>query len=101
MDISSAIDSGLWRSQLLSYAAALKDTSDWVEANKKPKQLQSTDSDEEGVFATKIPAGIYQVVAQGQAGINEAHWTSRIVVPPGRTISVKLSSPEVSCVVQP
>jgi len=98
MDISSAIDSELCRSQLLSYAAALNDTLDWVEANKKLKQFQSTDSDEEGVFFTKIPAGIYQVVAQGQAGINEAYWASRIVVPPGRTVSVKLSSPEQSCI---
>jgi hypothetical protein len=97
-DISEASDRELCRSQLLAYTSALKDTLDWVEQNKKPKQLLDTDADEEGNFAIRVPAGIYNLLAHGRAGINDAFWTSDVVAQSGRTTLVKLSSPEQSCV---
>lgn len=84
----------------LQYITALDETSKWVDQNKKHQQLQSTDTDEQGMFAIKLPVGIYEIVSSGQAGINEAIWTKEdVIVPPRQTVSLKLSSPEVSCLV--
>jgi len=61
------------RSEMVGYDEAMLSTMEWVQQNKKLKQLLTTDADEEGAFQiTNAPAGAYTLVARGQAGANDA-----------------------------
>jgi len=54
--------------------------------------------DEEGNFSIgKIRSGVYNLVARGKAGINDAYWLQEITVKPGAKTEVKVISVEASC----
>lgn len=90
------------RREMVTHDEAMLSTMKWVQENKKLKQLLATDADEDGIFyITRVPAGRYTLVARGQAGANDAFWSSEITLKPGGSISVKLSAPEKSCLLSP
>jgi len=90
------------RREMVGYDEAMVSTMEWVQQNKKSKQLLTTDADEEGAFRiTKVPAGAYTLVARGQAGANDALWSSEITLKPGSAMTAKLSAPGKSCLVSP
>jgi hypothetical protein len=84
---------------LLVFAEAVSYALKWSQENGRPKEFMSVDTDEEGLFQiNRVPAGIYFLVARGRAGASDAVWTlDNISVKPGTGVSVKLSSPEESC----
>ena len=87
------------RRGLLVFVEAVSYALKWSHENGKPKEFMSVDTDEEGSFQMNgVPAGIYFLVAHGHAGANEAVWTlDNISVKPGANVSLKLPSPEESC----
>ncbi len=86
------------RQKLLALDQSIKDTTEWVLASKKPKQLLFADADEEGYFRIlNVPAGRYKVEARGQAGANDASWSADITVNQGEEVSLKLASPGLAC----
>jgi hypothetical protein len=91
------------RRGLLVFAEAVSHALRWTDENGRPKEFMSVDTDEEGSFKiTGVPAGYYFLVVRGRAGPNDAVWTlNDILVKPGTDVSVKLSSPEESCLALP
>jgi len=90
------------RGEMVAHDKAMLSTMEWVQQNKRLKQLLTADADEDGIFRiTRVPAGHYTLVARGHAGTNDAFWSSEITVKSGSAISVKLSAPEKSCLVSP
>jgi hypothetical protein len=87
------------RQDMLATDEVIAETMRWELAHKVPKQFLSTDADEEGFFQIKrVPAGQYEIVARGQAGINDGLWQSLdVTVNPGSETSIKLSSPGKTC----
>ena len=84
------------------YHDALSQTRDWASAKHKGWQILTTEADENGVFKIAVPhPGIYTILASGHAGFNDAFWYDMmelgVVVNPGATTTVKLSSPAKSC----
>jgi len=88
---------------LRTYFDALSQTRAWVSENHKGWQMLSTDADENGNFRIAVSRpGSYVILASGQAGANEAFWDNGlndVVVSPGATIELKLSSPAKACLV--
>jgi len=91
------------RGGLLVFAKAVSHALEWTNENGRPKEFMSVDTDEEGSFKiTGVPAGYYFLVARGRAGPNDAVWTlDHILAKRGTDVSVKLSSPEKSCLAVP
>jgi hypothetical protein len=89
------------RKGMIATDDAIVQSMEWAQAHKVPKQVMSTDADEEGFFhITGVPAGQYEVVARGQAGINDGLWQSlNVLVNPGAETSIKLPSPGKTCLV--
>lgn len=90
--------------RLSLYGETLKQTLEWAHSANKLSQAIAFDADETGMFNVDVPQpGNYMVVARGHAGFNDAFWQAgvpdRIVVNAGANTAVKLSSPEVACVV--
>jgi len=85
--------------RLLTISKALSQTIDWIEESGKSKQLLSVDTDEDGTFQIlRVPPGGYSIMARGRAGANDAFWKNDVLkIQSGRTVSVKLVSPETSC----
>ncbi|MGB7553899.1 MAG: carboxypeptidase-like regulatory domain-containing protein [Candidatus Korobacteraceae bacterium] len=87
------------------YHDALSQTRDWASANHKGWQILTTQADENGVFKIAVPhPGTYTILASGHAGFNDAFWYDMmelgVVVNPGATTTVKLSSPAAACVTE-
>ena len=86
---------------LQNYQDALSQTRDWASAKHKGWQILITETDENGVFRIAVPhPGEYSILASGRAGFNDAFWVvdaPGIIVNPGATTTVKLSSPAKSC----
>ena len=83
---------------------ALQGTLASAEDHHKMSQVLVTEADEEGNFEFIVPhPGAYYVLASGQAGFNDAFWgglaNSHIGVEAGSAQIVKLSNPEVACLV--
>jgi hypothetical protein len=87
------------QSELLTFNSSLKSTLEWAQSSgKSSAQIQITTSDEEGAFQfPKVPLGEYTVIAWGHAGFNDAYWEESLKVPPGQSVTLKLSSPHVAC----
>jgi hypothetical protein len=88
------------RKHLLTYTVALTATVTWSSSNEdKLWQILFTDADENGVFKITVPhPGAYTILAEGHAGFNDAFWElDNVIVNPGITKTVKLSSPKESC----
>jgi Polysaccharide lyase family 4, domain II len=86
-----------------SSIAALKMAAEWAATENKLDQVKTTYADEEGHFKlTSVLPGEYTLTASGQAGMNLAFWEQRekVVITAGQTTSVKLPSPEQSCLSQ-
>ena len=82
------------------YYDALSQTLKWASANHKDWQILTTEADENGAFKIAVPRpGKYIILASGHAGFNDAFWwdDDGVVVNPGATTTVKLSSPAKSC----
>jgi hypothetical protein len=83
------------------YHDALSQTKDWASAKHKDWQILTTEADENGMFKITVPhPGEYIILASGRAGFNDAFWDGDIpgiIVNPGATTTVKLSSPAKSC----
>lgn len=83
------------------YHDALSQTKDWASAKHKDWQILTTEADENGMFKIAVPhPGEYSILASGHAGFNDAFWVvdvPGIIVKPGATTTVKLSSPAKSC----
>lgn len=86
---------------LQTYHDALSQTRDWASAKHKDWQILTTEADENGMFKITVPhPGIYTILASGRAGFNDAFWYDNlkdIVVSPGATTAVKLSSIAEAC----
>jgi hypothetical protein len=85
---------------LMKYDRALRNTLDWSFARKNSDQIRvvHTDEDEGRFKVVGLRPGIYNVVATGQAGFNEAVWEEPLVqVKPGAVVNLKLSHTEFSC----
>jgi hypothetical protein len=85
---------------------AILATWQWCIDQKKMNQIPMADADEEGNFRiTGVRPGVYDVIARGRAGFNDAFWDiggldsglQHITVAAGTEITLKLSSPEKSC----
>ena len=86
------------RSDLLNADKAALATVDWAREHKLTAHALILDADEEGNFSMgKITPGVYELVARGRAGVNDAYWLQEITVKPGEKTEVKVSSVEVSC----
>jgi hypothetical protein len=72
---------------------------DWTKEKKKYSELKSTEADEEGAFRISgVAPGFHMLAIRGRAGANDAYWQADVVVVPGRDVSLKLGSPEKSCI---
>ncbi len=85
---------------------AILATRQWCLDQKKMNQIPMADADEEGNFRiTGVRPGVYDVIARGRAGFNDAFWDigdpdsglHDITVVAGTEITIKLASPEKSC----
>jgi hypothetical protein len=84
--------------QLHGYAMARLETMVWAKERGELDQITTANADEQGNFKiTDIPAGKYTLSAQGQAGLNDGFWEEEVVITPGETASLKLSSPKRAC----
>jgi hypothetical protein len=93
-------DSMACHKELRTWHEAVLGTLDWAQKNKKTWQVVSGNSDEDGNLRIAVPRpGKYILVIRGRAGFNEGFWTEDITIDPGKTTTVKLSSPEKSCLV--
>jgi len=92
-------DSLQCRKHLLTYTVALSATLAWADESQKIWQILTTEADENGVFKIAVShPGKYTVLASGHAGLNDAFWrVDDVVVNPGATTTVKLSSPAEAC----
>jgi hypothetical protein len=91
-------DSKLCRSDLLNADKAIQATVQWADEHKLMAYVAALDADEEGNFSIgKIRSGVYNLIARGKAGINDAYWLQEITVKPGEKTEVKVSSVEASC----
>lgn len=91
-------DSKLCRSDLLNADKATKATLEWAQERKLMAYVAALDADEEGYFSVgRIRPGVYNLVARGNSGINDAYWLQEITVRPGQKTDVKVSSVEASC----
>lgn len=98
---SATLDDLQCRVEMHAIASALTGTLDWVEKNKKTSEVVAMEADEEGQFRIKAPAGYYVLKALGQAGMNDAYWTTPVLLKAGQTLSLKLSAPETACFNEP
>lgn len=90
--------SQLCRTDLLNADKAVLATLDWAQEHKLMAYVATLDADEEGQFSVgKIRPGLYELIARGQAGINDAYWLQQITVKSGQKTEVKVSSVEASC----
>jgi hypothetical protein len=87
------------RRELLTEDAALIETLEWGESAKRPGQILTADADEEGNFkVASVRPGRYILVARGRAGFNDALWVNNsLTVEPGTEVTVKLASPQKTC----
>ncbi len=86
------------KSDLLNAFKAAVATLDWAQEHKLTAYVAILDADEEGNFSIgKIRPGVYELIARGQAGINDAYWLQEITVRSGEKTEVKVSSVEASC----
>lgn len=85
---------------------AILATMQWAVDQKMDYEVLNANADEEGNFKiTGVRAGIYDLIARGRAGFNEAFWRTAdvesglqdIKVAPGMETTVKLASPVKSC----
>jgi hypothetical protein len=99
-------DSKSCRKDLRAVDHAIEATIQWSLEQKKPDQVLTTQADEEGNFRmTGVRPGVYDVIARGRAGFNEAFWDvgdvesglKDITVVSGREMKVKLGSPVKAC----
>lgn len=91
-------DSKLCRSDLLNADKATRATLEWAQEHKLMAYVTALDADEEGNFSVgKIRSGVYNLIARGKAGINDAYWLQEITVRPGEKTEVKVISVEASC----
>ena len=91
-------DSKLCRSDLLNADKAIQATVEWAEEHKLMAYVAALDADEEGNFSMgKIRSGVYNLVARGKAGINDAYWLQEITVRSGAKTETKVISVEASC----
>jgi|SRR5579863_28684 len=90
------------RSDLLNADKAALATIDWAQEHKLADYIPIIKSDEEGNFsASKLRPGLYELVARGQAGINDAYWLQEVTVKAGEKTEVKVNSVEGSCTDKP
>ena len=89
----------LCRSELMNADKAALATLDWAQEHKLGAYVPVLDVDEEGQFSTgyNIRPGLYELVARGRAGINDAYWDQNVTVRAGEKTEVKVSSVEASC----
>jgi hypothetical protein len=89
-------------SDLVNADKAILVTLDWVQAHKLMAYVAAPDVDEEGKFSIpQIRPGIYDLLARGQAGINDAYWQQQLSVTAGEKTEVKVSSVEAACAAEP
>ena len=50
---------------------------------------------------SKVPPGMYYLVAFGRAGLNVANWRTLVTTKAGEDVVVKLPSPVASCFMGP
>lgn len=90
---------------LIEFDTAIRTLTNWRISNGKT-QVLAGDADEDGYFKiTGVPPGVYDLVARGRAGFNDAAWsvglsfdsTGKIIVPSGKELVLKLSSPVKAC----
>jgi hypothetical protein len=89
------------RRELLLYDEAVGETEQWATGQKKTSQIVCADADEEGYFKMTAPVGTYTLIARGRAGFNEAFWKAGdwVNAEAGTETTIKLTSPEKSCLV--
>lgn len=86
------------KSDLIAADKAILATLAWATENHLTDFVPFGDADEEGNFTiTKVKAGVYDVIARGQAGSNDSSWSQDITLKPGETVTIKLSNVESSC----
>jgi hypothetical protein len=86
------------RAELLVFINSLKATLEWAKVNGKRDQVHIATSDEEGLFQfSGLEPGSYILLAQGQAGTNDAYWQKDFTVKPGESLQMKLASPHTAC----
>lgn len=85
---------------------AIQGTLRWSLEQKKPDRVLVIHADEEGNFRTTgVHPGVYDMIARGRAGFNEAFWHTNdvesglqdITVAAGKEATVKLAAPVKSC----
>ena len=88
---------GSCRSDLIATDKAILDTLAWATENHLTDFVPFGDADEEGNFTiTRVKAGVYDVIARGQAGSNDSSWSQDVTVKSGETVTIKLSNVESS-----
>lgn len=86
-------------SGLVSADKAMVSTLNWAQAHKLTAYVVAPEVDEEGRFtARNIRPGIYEIIARGRAGTNDAYWLGETNVKAGERTKIKLDSVEVACV---
>jgi hypothetical protein len=93
-------EKGMCMRDLATFRPAILKTIDWADAHSKRSQIIKTQSDEDGNFSASLPPGKYGVYVRGRAGFNESLWDlgyDFVDIQPGSHVSIKLSSPETSC----
>jgi hypothetical protein len=96
--IKEAVAAGSCKSDLIAADKAILATLTWATVNHLTDFVPFGDADEEGNFTiTKVKPGVYDVIARGQAGINDSSWSQNVTVKSGETVTIKLSNVESSC----
>ena len=96
--IKEAVAAGSCKSDLIAADKAILATLAWATENHLTDLVPFGDADEEGNFTiTKVKPGVYDVIARGQAGINDSSWSQNVTVKSGETVTIKLSNVESSC----
>ena len=92
-------DSHLCYKDLLAYDEASSTVFKFADSENKRWQVIIAEADEEGTFTIGVPRpGVYTLIVQGRAGLNDAVWVSdNIIVDQGVETKVRLSSPEKAC----
>jgi hypothetical protein len=85
------------RSMLLAYDKATLEILTWARETNQTAQIALEDADEEGRFTLSALPGSYLLVVRGRAGFNDASWQTNVTVEAGKETTVKLGSPEQSC----
>jgi hypothetical protein len=85
------------RSMLLAYDKATLEILTWAREASQTAQIVLEEADEEGRFTLSALPGSYLLVVRGRAGFNDASWQTNVTVEGGKETTVKLGSPEQSC----